>query len=159
MVTCPVVCLCRQRRSHEVDVHWLRTVLRHLLLWGDVSRWGGLCIRGDPELNRKLTAVQCGGNGEAELIGPTGHLERAAWVRAGGRVREGGAAAAAGGAWEAVSWRMREGDGVCLSEGLWEGGVLGHVWLVLLKRVPKARQHCVLGVELAVPWYQNRRQH
>lgn len=63
------------------------------------------------------------------------------------------------GATAATSWRMRKRHCVSLSKGLWEGGVLGHVRLILLQRMAKARQHCMLGIELAVPWYQNRRQH
>lgn len=77
-------------------------------------------------------------------------------------MREGGTAAAASrGVGVAVRWRVGEGGGqrVGLREGFWEGGVLGHVRLVLLQRVAEARQHGVLGVELAVPRYQHRGQH
>lgn len=42
-VTCPVVGLEWQGRSHEVSVHWLRTVLSHLLLRWHVSRRGCFC--------------------------------------------------------------------------------------------------------------------
>lgn len=77
-------------------------------------------------------------------------------------MREGDAAAAASwGVGVAVRRRVGEGGGqrVGLREGFWEGGVLGHVRLVLLQRVAEARQHGVLGVELAVPRYQHRGQH
>lgn len=74
---------------------------------------------------------------------------------------EGDAAAAAWGVGVAVPRRVGEGggQGVGLREGLGKGGVLGHVRLVLLQGVAEARQHGVLGVELAVPRYQNRGQH
>lgn len=39
-VTCPIVGLEQQRRSHEVSVHWLRTVLSHLLIRRHVGRRG-----------------------------------------------------------------------------------------------------------------------
>lgn len=65
----------------------------------------------------------------------TWHLEGTAGVRAGWRMREGGAAAAA-------SWRARvavyrrggKSGGHCvdLSKGFWEGGILRHVRLILL---------------------------
>ena len=78
-------------------------------------------------------------------------------------MREGGAAAAPGRAGVAVPRRVRgEGHGVGLSEGLREGGVLRHVRLmrlILLERVTEARQHRMLGIELAVPRYQHWRQH
>lgn len=76
-------------------------------------------------------------------------------------MREGGAAAAPRAVGVTVSGRVGEGGGhgVGLREGLWEGGVLRHVRLVLLQRVAEARQHRVLGIELAVPRYQHRRQH
>lgn len=56
---------------------------------------------------------------------------------------------------------MREsgGHGVGLRKGFWEGGILRHVWLVLLQRVAEARQHRMLGVELAVPRYQHGGQN
>lgn len=76
-------------------------------------------------------------------------------------MREGDAAAASRGVGVAVPRRVGEGGGqrAGLREGFWEGGVLGHVWLVLLQGVAEARQHGVLGVELAVPRYQHRGQH
>lgn len=45
-----------------------------------------------------------------------------------------------------------------LLEGLWEGGVHGHVGLVV-SHVPELDQEAVLGVELTVARHQNRRQH
>lgn len=42
-VTCPIVGLELQGRSHEVSVHWLRTVLSHLLLRRHVGRRGCFC--------------------------------------------------------------------------------------------------------------------
>lgn len=91
----------------------------------------------------------------------TWHLEWTAGLGAGGRVWEGDAAAASWGVGVAVPRRVGEGSGqrVGLREGLGEGGILGHVRLVLLQRVAEARQHGVLGVELAVPRYQHRGQH
>lgn len=76
-------------------------------------------------------------------------------------MREGDAAAAPGGVGVAVPRRVGEGgrQRVGLRERLREGGVLGHVRLVLLQRVAEAGQHGVLGVELAVPRYQHRGQH
>lgn len=47
---------------------------------------------------------------------------------------------------------------VWLLEGLWEGGVQGHVWLIVGK-VAELYQQAVLWVELAVPWYQDRGEH
>lgn len=92
----------------------------------------------------------------------TWHLKRAAGVRAGWRLREGGAAAATSRrVWVTVDRWAGEGGGhwVGLSKGLREGGILWHVRLVLLQGVAEARQHRVLGVELAVPRYQHRGQH
>lgn len=43
-VTCTVVTLERQGWSHEVSVHWLRTILSHLLLRGHVGRRGSFYI-------------------------------------------------------------------------------------------------------------------
>lgn len=60
----------------------------------------------------------------------TWHLEGAAGVRAGGRVRE-GAAAAPRGVGVAAAGGMRERVTVGLWEGVREGGVEGHVWLIL----------------------------
>lgn len=74
----------------------------------------------------------------------TWHLKWAAWVRAGGGVGEGCTAATTRGAGVAVPPRgvcLCLGEvhlGVCLGEGLWEGGVLGHVGLVLVQRVAEA---------------------
>lgn len=77
---------------------------------------------------------------------------------------EGGGAprAAVGGARVAVGGGAGgEGQaaGRLLGEGVWEGGVLGHVWLRLVQRVPETRQHGQLGVKLAVPRHQHRRQN
>ena len=121
--------------------------------------------RFEPNCTEAVTAWFSRGGGSC-----TWHLEGAAGVRAAGGVGEGGAAAAAarrGGV--AVPGRVGERlDGVGLllllllllgGEGLGEGGVLGHVRLVLLQRVAEARQHGVLGVELAVPRHQHRGQH
>lgn len=47
---------------------------------------------------------------------------------------------------------------VRLLEGLWKGGVQGHVRLVV-GEVAKLYQQAVLWVELAVPRYQDRREH
>ena len=93
------------------------------------------------------------------LLDLTWHLERTAGVGAGWGLREGVAAAAPRGVRVAVGRRLRESHRVGLSKGLWEGGILGHVRLILLERIAEARQHRVLGVELAVPRYQHRRQH
>ena len=77
-------------------------------------------------------------------------------------MREGGAAPTAWRAGVAVHWRGG-GEGlrqrVGLGEGFWEGGVLRHVRLRLVQGVAEARQHAVLGVELAVPRHQHRGQH
>lgn len=51
-VTCPVVGLEGQGRSHEVSVHWLRTVLSHLLLRRHVGRRGCFCEEGGAEGRR-----------------------------------------------------------------------------------------------------------
>lgn len=74
-------------------------------------------------------------------------------------MREGGVAATPGRVGVAVSRRVGERHRVGLREGFGEGGVLGHVRLVLLQRVAEARQHRMLCVELAVSWYQHRGQH
>lgn len=61
---------------------------------------------------------------------PTWHLERASWVRAGGGVRVGAAAAS----WRvrvAAVWRMGERMAVGLLERIRESGVEWHVRLVL----------------------------
>lgn len=47
---------------------------------------------------------------------------------------------------------------VRLLEGLWEGGVQRHVWLIV-GEIAELYQQAVLWVELAVPWYQDRREH
>lgn len=47
---------------------------------------------------------------------------------------------------------------VWLLEGLWKGGVQGHVRLVV-GEVAELYQQAVLWVELAVPRYQDRREH
>ena len=47
---------------------------------------------------------------------------------------------------------------VRLLEGLWKGGVQGHVRLVV-GEVAELYQQAVLWVELAVPRYQDRREH
>lgn len=47
---------------------------------------------------------------------------------------------------------------VWLLEGLWKGGVQGHVWLVV-GEIAELYQQAVLWVELAVPRYQDRREH
>ena len=91
----------------------------------------------------------------------TWQLEGAGKTRAGGGVGVGAAAGRRGG----VGRVGRNGTGgasatasvatAVLLEGLWEGGVEGHVRLVV-GEVPELDQQAVLGVELAVPRHQDR---
>lgn len=103
-VTCPVVTLKRQGWSHEVSVHWLRTILSHLLLRGHVGRRGGFCIREEEE-ERWAVVIQFGKE-KLEIIPSkilTWHLEWTAGVGAGWRMWKSDAAAASRRVWVAVS--------------------------------------------------------
>lgn len=102
----------------------------------------------------------------------TWELEWTGGTRAGRRV---GVGAAAGRGW-GVRGVWRDGEGattataastaaaataattVRLLERFWEGGVQGHVRLVV-GEITKLNQQAVLRVELAVPRHQDRREH
>lgn len=98
------------------------------------------------------------------VISLTWHLEWAAGLRAAGRVWEGGAARRAavgrtrvavggrvGAERYAVSWLLRKRFRVF--------DVMRHVWLCLVQWVTKAGKHGDLGIKLAVPRHQDRRQN
>lgn len=92
----------------------------------------------------------------------TWELEWAGGSRAGRRVGVGAAAGWGGGVRRV--WGDGEGapaaaaSAVRLLEGLWEGGVEGHVWLIV-GEVAELDEQAVLGVELTVTWHQDRREH
>lgn len=80
---------------------------------------------------------------------------RAGWrrrIRRVGRNRKRAAAATTSASSAAAASIVR------LLEGLWKGGIQGHVWLVV-GEVTELYQQAVLWIELAVPRYQDRRQH
>lgn len=95
------------------------------------------------------------------LLALTWQLEGAGGPRAGGGV---GVGAAAGGR-RGVGRVGRDGEGArvpaapaVLREGFWEGGIEGHVRLVVAQ-VAELHQQAVLGVELAVAGHQDRGEH
>lgn len=99
-------------------------------------------------------------------VWPTWELEWTGGPRAGGGVW----ISTAAGWWRGIRRVWRDGERTAstpssaatitgrLLEGLWKGGVQGHVRLVV-GEVAELYQQAMLRVELAVPRYQDRREH